>query len=132
MVIAKRNLFHGKKEVRKDTKNMIQTKFILPVLTILLLSSTIYFALEDCKKSGIIITQKSTISLQQTQIDTLTRALKDKKENANVINIDIDKLKAKKNGQIILDATQLQALACDTVKIINWYNSLSKKEKRRF
>lgn len=115
---------------------MIPSKFILPFIVLGLLGATSFFAakyaLESSEKSGTIKEQEKTISLLKTNVDSLIRVIESSKENANQIHINIDKAKLKGSGNLIIDSKQLMSLQCDTVGIISWYNSLSRKEKRRF
>jgi hypothetical protein len=110
----------------------IKLVIFLIVGCVSLLSSTIYLALNDSKKEGVIITQKTTISLLKSNVDSLNKALENSKENANIVNLSFDKTKLKGSGNIIIDTKQLQSLACDTLGIIRYYRKLRDKEQRKY
>lgn len=102
-----------------------------------------YKALEASENKGTIKEQEKTISyLKQANkaqfegdkivIDSLLSIIAEQKENANVINLSFDKTKLKGSGNIIIDTKQLQALSCDTVNIVRWYEGLKPRERRKF
>jgi hypothetical protein len=86
----------------------------------------------ETKNKSLEAEKKSIFEDKNKNIDSLQKIIENQKENANVVNLSFDKTKLKGSGNIIIDTKQLQSIACDTLQIVSFWESLKPRERKAF
>jgi hypothetical protein len=107
----------------------------MKIALILFVVATILSGLTNAFQFGNTKAKDETIQTLSAKNDTLVKALRDKPTTEQSVNYNINKLKSKNGGSVLLESKPVQtntAGGCDTVGVIRFYRKLKNREQRRY